>query len=60
MNNEPLVIFHHDGRITLGANAKPDEAAREFLRILSEMYPQWISDCAKKMVTKSFEEAMKP
>lgn len=40
--NSPIVTFHGDGRITLGPDAKPDEAATQFLEVLKVAFPQWI------------------
>jgi hypothetical protein len=33
-----IMIFHRDGTITIGEHVKPDEAARQFLAALSELY----------------------
>lgn len=50
VNTEPIVMFHPDGRITLGEHAKPDEAAREMLRILAEVFPEQVKTWARTAV----------
>ncbi len=38
---KPLVLLHYDGRVTIGDDLKPDEAAKQMFNILKDL---WAND----------------
>lgn len=41
-STEIILTLTHDGKIEVGANVAPDEAAQKFLEALAKLYPQWL------------------
>lgn len=52
VNQGPILTFTPDGRVLIGANLKPDEAAQQFLAVLAQIYPQWLRDPQQEAVQK--------
>ncbi len=43
-DNEPFLILHADGKLTIGSYVKPDEAAQLFLDTLARVFPGWLAN----------------
>lgn len=39
---EPILTFHPDGRVTASGRLTPDEIAKEVLRIMTSLWPQYL------------------